>query len=87
MGRLRTLTTLLILGAWGAATDGAPPDDAAAPTSATRPKPPVPPVRYLKAGADLYNNGQYALAAKYLSRPKCTAISSRRTSRRSWTHT
>ena len=31
LGRLRTLTTLLILGAWGAATDGAPPDDAAAP--------------------------------------------------------
>ena len=32
LGRLRTLTILLTLGAWGAATEGAPPGDAATPT-------------------------------------------------------
>ncbi len=68
MGRLRTLTILLTLGAWGAATDGAPPDDAApSPDAAARPAAPVPPVEYLKTGARLFNNGQYDLAAKYIN--------------------
>ena len=63
MGRLTTLTILLTLGSWGAATDGAPPDDAAAPT---RPAPPAPPGEYVKAGVKLYGSGQYDMAAKYL---------------------
>ena len=67
MGRLRTLTILLTLGAWGAATDGAPPDNAGPATeAAARPPAPVPPVDYLKTGARLFNNGQYDLAAKYI---------------------
>ena len=68
LGRLRFLTILLILGAWGvAATDGAPPDSAAAPpTQAARPPAPVPPVKYLEAGASLFNSGQYGLASKYI---------------------
>ncbi len=67
MGRLSTVTTLLILGAWGAATDGAPPDNAAPTTTATaRPPSPVPPVEYLKAGARLFNDGLYPKAAQYL---------------------
>src|SRR5579883_2292999 len=68
LGRLRTLTILLTLGAWGAATEGAPPDATAPPAStATRPPAPVAPVKYLEAGARLFNSGQYALAAKYLN--------------------
>ncbi|MEO6811077.1 MAG: hypothetical protein ABI353_18360, partial [Isosphaeraceae bacterium] len=67
MGRLRTLTILLTLGAWGAATDGAPPADAAAPAAAsTRPAPPAPPGEYVAAATKLYKSGQQALAAKYL---------------------
>jgi type II secretory pathway component GspD/PulD (secretin) len=68
LGRLRTLTILLTLGAWGAATDGAPLDDAspATPTAARAPSP-VPPVKYLEAGARLFNSGQYDLAAKYIT--------------------
>ncbi len=68
MGRLRTLTILLTLGAWGAATDGAPPDGAApTPDAAARPPAPAPPVDYLKTGARLFNSGQYDLAGKYIS--------------------
>jgi type II secretory pathway component GspD/PulD (secretin)/tetratricopeptide (TPR) repeat protein len=68
LGRLRTLTILLTLGAWGAATDGAPPDSAAPATdTAARPSAPVAPVKYLEAGARLFNNGQYDLAAKYIA--------------------
>ncbi|AGA29272.1 type II secretory pathway, component PulD [Singulisphaera acidiphila] len=67
MGRLRTLAILLTLGAWGGATDGAPPEDAARPVSSPRPAAPVPPVRYLEAGARLFNSGQYALATQYLT--------------------
>ena len=40
MGRLRTLTILLTLGAWGAATDGAPPDGSAPATDAAARRPP-----------------------------------------------
>ena len=43
MGRLITVSLILILGAWGGATLEAAPDDAAAaPTSATRQPPPAP---------------------------------------------
>ncbi len=58
LGRLRILAIPLILGAWGAATDGAPPNEVAPATSPTRPPAPVPPVKYLEAGAKLFNNGQ-----------------------------
>ncbi|MBV8318743.1 MAG: hypothetical protein JOZ53_27725, partial [Planctomycetaceae bacterium] len=66
MRRLRLLAIPVILGAWGVATDGASPNDAAPATSATRPAAPVPPVKYLEAGAKLFNSGQLELAAKYL---------------------
>ena len=70
MGRLRTVSLILILGAWGGATEGAGPDDAAAtPSSATRQPPPAPPIKYLETGARLFNSGDNAkleLASKYL---------------------
>jgi type II secretory pathway component GspD/PulD (secretin) len=58
----------LILGAWGAATEGASPDDAvSSPASAAARKPaPVPPIKYLEAGSRLFNGGNFDLAAKYL---------------------
>jgi type II secretory pathway component GspD/PulD (secretin)/tetratricopeptide (TPR) repeat protein len=62
LGSLRTIAILLTLGAWGAHTDGASPDVA---PPATRPAAPVPPSKYLEAGAQLFNKGQTALAAKY----------------------
>ncbi|CAN5911389.1 hypothetical protein BH23PLA1_BH23PLA1_31280 [soil metagenome] len=65
LGRLRTLTILLTLGAWGAATDGAPLDDASSPAPPSS-RPPAPPVDYLRAGAMLFNNQDYDLAAQYL---------------------
>ncbi len=61
MGRLRTLAIHLTLGAWGAALHAAPPGDAA-----TRPTAPVPPIKYLEAGARLLNEGDYDTAKKYL---------------------
>ncbi len=67
LGRLSTLTILLTLGAWGAATEGAPPDDGS--TSSPAPpssRPPAPPVDYLRAGALLFNNQDYELAGQYL---------------------
>ena len=69
MGSLRTLSILLTLGAWGgAATEGAPPDGAAPATeAAARASAPVAPVKYLEAGARLFNGGQYDLAAKYIN--------------------
>ena len=67
MGRLSTLTVLLILGAWGAATEGASPDDAiSSPAKAARKPAPVPPIKYLEAGSRLFNSGNFELAAKYL---------------------
>jgi type II secretory pathway component GspD/PulD (secretin) len=61
------LTVILIIGAWGAATDGAAPDDAApSPAAAVRKPAPVPPIKYLEAGARLFNSGSFELAAKYL---------------------
>ena len=71
MGRLITVSLILILCAWGGATEGAAPDDAAAaPSSATRQPPPAPPIKYLEAGARLFNSAQdgeqLELASKYL---------------------
>ena len=67
MGRLGKVSLILILGAWGGATRGAAPDDAAAaPSTATRQAPPAPPIKYLEAGAKLFNNAQFDLASKYL---------------------
>ena len=71
MGRLITVSLILILGAWGGAVEGAVPDDAAAaPSSATRQPPPAPPIKYLEAGARLFNSAadgaQLELASKYL---------------------
>ena len=71
MGRLKTISLILILSVWGGAVQGAAPDDAAAaPISATRQPPPAPPIKYLEAGARLFNsavdNAQLELAAKYL---------------------
>ena len=67
LGRLCTLTVILIFGAWGAATEGASPDDAApSPATAVRKPAPVPPIKYLEAGARLFNSGNFELAAKYL---------------------
>ncbi len=59
----------MVLGAGGgASTEGATLDDAvASPSSTTARKPsPAPPVKYLEAGAKLFNGGQFDLAAKYL---------------------
>src|SRR5271166_6570530 len=68
LGRLSTLTVILIIGAWGAATEGAPPDDAiSSPAKAARKPPPVPPIKYLEAGSRLFNSGNFELAAKYLN--------------------
>ena len=68
MGRLSTLTVLLILGAWGAATEGASPDDAiSSPAKAARKPAPVPPIKYLEAGSRLFNSGNFELGAKYLN--------------------
>jgi hypothetical protein len=71
LGRLRTVSLILILGAWGGATIAAGPDDAASAASkANRQPPPVPPIKYLEAGARLWNSAQdskdYAKAAQYL---------------------
>src|SRR6516164_11131524 len=67
LGRLRTVSLILILGAWGGATEGAAPDDAAAaPSTATRKAPPAPPIKYLEAGAKLYNSQDFERAAQYL---------------------
>jgi len=67
LGRLSTLTVILIIGAWGAATEGASPEDAApSPATAARKPAPVPPIRYLEAGSRLFNSGNFELAAKYL---------------------
>ena len=67
LGRLRTVSLILILGAWGGATKGADPDDAAAaPSTATRQAPPAPPIKYLEAGAKLFNTEQFDMASKYL---------------------
>ena len=71
LGRLMTVSLILILSAWGGAARAAAPDDAAAaPTSATRQQPPAPPIKYLEAGARLFNSAvdsaQLDLATKYL---------------------
>ena len=68
MGRLSTLIVILIIGAWGAATEGASPDDAiSSPAKAARKPAPVPPIKYLEAGSRLFNSGNFELGAKYLN--------------------
>ena len=80
MGRLRTVSLILILGAWGAATEGAAPDDAAAaPSTATRQAPPAPPIKYLEAGAKLFNTQEFDKASKYLEAANRYRDSSTRT--------
>jgi type II secretory pathway component GspD/PulD (secretin)/tetratricopeptide (TPR) repeat protein len=54
------------IGAWSAATQGAYQEGVSSPAPGSRPPAPAPPVEYLRAGAQLFNNGQYDLAAKYL---------------------
>jgi tetratricopeptide (TPR) repeat protein len=67
LGSLRTLTILLALGAWGAATEGAPPGDGTSSDGGTtRASLPAPAVEYLKGGIRLFNTGDQANAAKYL---------------------
>ena len=67
MGRLRTLSIMMLsIGAWGLAAEGAYQEGGPSSAAATRPEAPVPPVEYLRAGAKLFNNGDYDLAAKYL---------------------
>ena len=66
MGRLRTVSLILILCASGGATAVAATDDT---TSATRQPPPAPPIKYLEAGSQLFNSGdvdKLELASKYL---------------------
>src|SRR5271165_6494223 len=68
LGRLSTLTVILIIGAWGAARESASSDDAVtSPATAARKPAPVPPIRYLEAGSRLFNSGNFELAAKYLA--------------------
>src|SRR5208282_5168968 len=58
---------MLIIGAWGAATEGASPDDAiSSPAKAARKPSPVPPSRYLEPGSRPLNRLDYELGAKYL---------------------
>jgi general secretion pathway protein D len=64
LGRLKTLTILLTLGAWAVATDGALGQDASAPPG-SRQQPPAPPGDYVKAGVQLYQKGNFPTAAKY----------------------
>lgn len=67
LGSLRTLTVLLTLGAWGVATEGAPPDGLAPPGAPTaRPDPPAPPRDYVKAASWLVESGDTARAAAYI---------------------
>src|SRR5271166_2694024 len=68
LGRLSTLTIILIIGAWEAARESASSDDAvSSPATAARKPAPVPPIRYLEAGSRLFNSGNFELAAKYLA--------------------
>src|SRR4051812_20795271 len=67
LGRLRTLTILLTLGAWGATTDGPPPEGVTtSPGAPARAPLQVPAGEYLKAGTRLISTGQNELAARYL---------------------
>src|SRR5271157_1206707 len=68
LGRLSTLTVILIIVAWGAATEGASLNDTvSAPAAVARKPAPAPPIRYLEAGSRLFNSGNFELAAKYLA--------------------
>ncbi|MDX2035767.1 MAG: type II secretory pathway, component PulD, partial [Isosphaeraceae bacterium] len=65
MGTHRTLTILLTVGAWCAATEGAPQQGAAPAGAVGRAQPPVAPSKYVEAGIKLYNLGDMERAAKY----------------------
>ncbi len=68
MSRLKTLALLgafVVAGRSGFGADGG-----AAPASvppAGRSEPPAPPIKYLQAGAKLFNEGRYEAAGKYLA--------------------
>ena len=72
LGRLKTYALLMTAGAWGplATSPSVQAQVAAggeaAPSASARPAAPVPPIEYLKAGAQLYNASKFDLAAKYL---------------------
>ncbi|WP_235905387.1 type II and III secretion system protein [Tautonia marina] len=57
---------MMSIGAWSAATEGAYQGGAPSSAPVNRPPSPVPPVQYLRAGANLFNQGDYDLAAQYL---------------------
>ena len=67
MGRFKTLTILLTLGAWGAATEGSLAFGQAPvqPAGSARKQPPAPPSEYVRAGVQLYTMGQVDKAAQY----------------------
>lgn len=75
MLRLTTLALLGTLGAVGSTGFGAEPDGNTTPQASSapsagavaRPEPPVAPIKYLEAGASLFNKKHYDLASKYLA--------------------
>ena len=67
MGTLRSLTILLTLGAWGAATEGAPFDGGAPAAGTARQQPPVSPSKYVEAGIKLYKRGDMVQATTYFN--------------------
>src|SRR5215469_9108910 len=60
LAMLRTITVPLLLAVGEASVQAAPPESA--PVAATRPAAPVAPVKYLEAGAKLFNKQKYPLA-------------------------
>ncbi|GAC1463618.1 MAG: hypothetical protein NVSMB9_01250 [Isosphaeraceae bacterium] len=83
MSRLKTLAMLVILSVSNLSTfadhlkdrqpsaegdsPSPPPVKERSSTPAKRPDPPVPPLKYLEAGARLFNKGRYELASRYLN--------------------
>ena len=72
MSRFTTLALLGMIGAVGSSAlgderEGTAPPSASAPTASARPEPLAPPIKYLEAGASLFNKKRYELSAKYLA--------------------